>query len=71
MAHVESSPLVNPLLQDFQFPPYDAIKAHPIVPGVRELLNQLRVIWYNWRENWNHHGPSWYILRRRSLIDCI
>lgn len=31
----------NPLLKDFQFPPYDAIRADHICPGIRTLLTQL------------------------------
>ncbi|KAI6699462.1 hypothetical protein NL676_013786 [Syzygium grande] len=36
-AHVES----NPLLQDFEFPPFDAIKAKHVRPGILSLLKKL------------------------------
>ncbi|XP_078430635.1 putative cytosolic oligopeptidase A [Wolffia australiana] len=31
----------NPLLQDFAFPPFNAVRAEDVVPGVRELLKRL------------------------------
>lgn len=31
----------NPLLQDFDFPPFDAVKAEHVRPGIRTLLKQL------------------------------
>ncbi|XP_031281571.1 probable cytosolic oligopeptidase A [Pistacia vera] len=31
----------NPLLQDFEFPPFDAVKAEHVRPGIRALLKQL------------------------------
>ena len=31
----------NPLLKDFDFPPFDVVRAEDVVPGVRELLGRL------------------------------
>lgn len=31
----------NPLLQDFEFPPFDVIKAEHVRPGIRALLKKL------------------------------
>ncbi|KAL9464058.1 hypothetical protein AB3S75_001789 [Citrus x aurantiifolia] len=31
----------NPLLQDFEFPPFDVVKAEHVRPGIRALLKQL------------------------------
>ncbi|CAA7027203.1 unnamed protein product [Microthlaspi erraticum] len=31
----------NPLLQDFEFPPFDTVDAHHVRPGIRALLHQL------------------------------
>lgn len=33
----------NPLLKDFDFPPFDVVRAEDVVPGVRELLGRLEV----------------------------
>lgn len=98
----------NPLLQDFEFPPFDVVKAEHVRPGIRALLKQLvldffflflflfvfllpidnqgylmylfyvgalivsivgcdcrKVIWMNWREQWNRHGQSWWSHWRR------
>lgn len=37
----QSTPEVNPLLQDFDFPPFDAVKADHVIPGIRTILNKL------------------------------
>ncbi|RVW57292.1 putative cytosolic oligopeptidase A [Vitis vinifera] len=37
----QSTPEVNPLLLDFDFPPFDAVKADHVIPGIRTMLNQL------------------------------
>ena len=45
----QSTPEVNPLLLDFDFPPFDAVKADHVIPGIRTMLNQLvRFLWF-WR----------------------
>lgn len=31
----------NPLLQNFDFPPFDSVDAHHVRPGIRALLQQL------------------------------
>ena len=37
----QSTPEVNPLLQDFDYPPFDAVKADHVIPGIRTILSQL------------------------------
>ncbi|KAM4118008.1 hypothetical protein ACB094_02G168300 [Castanea mollissima] len=38
---VEESIENNPLLQDFDFPPFDVVKAKHVCPGIRALLKKL------------------------------
>lgn len=38
---MSSPPDANPLLKDFDFPPFDAIAAEHVRPGIRELLKKL------------------------------
>lgn len=52
MASVET----NPLLQDFEFPPFDAVEAKHVTPGVRALLKQMVTL-------------SLYYLRISSFLD--
>uniref|UniRef100_A0A1D1XHR9 oligopeptidase A n=1 Tax=Anthurium amnicola TaxID=1678845 RepID=A0A1D1XHR9_9ARAE len=40
-AHDGSLVSTNPLLQDFAFPPFDAVQAQHVVPGIQELINRL------------------------------
>ncbi|CAN6847330.1 unnamed protein product [Brassica oleracea] len=37
----EDSLSSNPLLQNFEFPPFDVVDAHHVIPGIRALLHQL------------------------------
>ena len=37
----EDSLSSNPLLQNFEFPPFDVVDAHHVRPGIRALLHQL------------------------------
>lgn len=32
---------VNPLLQDFEFPPFDVVEAKHVCPGIRAILKKL------------------------------
>ncbi|KAL9241669.1 hypothetical protein vseg_015752 [Gypsophila vaccaria] len=43
MAAVAAADSSNPLLTDFEFPPYDAVSAAHVRPAVRSLLRQLEV----------------------------
>lgn len=36
----------NPLLQDFEFPPFDVLQPKHIRPGIRELLKKLVGFFY-------------------------
>ena len=37
-----TAPEDNPLLQDFEFPPFDAVEAKHVRPGIRALLIELQ-----------------------------
>ncbi|XAR51456.1 Oligopeptidase A [Bertholletia excelsa] len=58
----------NPLLMDFEFPPFDVIEGKHVAPGIRALLKELRVNWLNWRRRWSRPGRSWLSRWRRLSI---
>ena len=37
----------NPLLTEFEFPPFDKIEAKHVVPGIKQILDQLVSLFAN------------------------
>ncbi|KAL1209020.1 putative cytosolic oligopeptidase A [Cardamine amara subsp. amara] len=52
----EDSLSANPLLQNFDFPPFDSVDAHHVRPGIRALLHQLEAELEQLEKNVE---PSW------------